>query len=285
MTRSFVRMMMVAAAGLFMSTSVLWLYSCGSVTADSDTKPSAVSGIIASAGDGRNTIQWNVVTNAASYNLYWDTEPGVSPSRHNLRAGNKIAGLTSTVYTHTGLTNGIIYYYVVTAVSPGGKESDPPSGDVSARPEAAVTCSSSETLCGSVCADLQTDRNHCGACGNNCPSAEVCKSGTCEWPASEFVGNWGNVDSATNSITKVYIQVDATNVTIHPWGKCSPTDCDWGAKSYPISSAYSGGKLHVIWVNNYERDMTFSILPNGNMQLYRFNVGAPGTTWTDVFAK
>ena len=44
----------------------------------------------------------------------------------------------------------------------------------------------------------------------------------------QLAGKWKNVDSSTNGITTLEIQVHGNKVTIHAWGKCRPTDCDWG---------------------------------------------------------
>ena len=67
------------------------------------------SGLAATAGNGQNTVSWSPVTGATGYNLYWGSSSGVSKSN-----GTKIAGVQSP-YTHSGLTNGTPYYYVVTA--------------------------------------------------------------------------------------------------------------------------------------------------------------------------
>src|SRR5262249_41914614 len=39
-----------------------------------------------------------------------------------------------------------------------------------------------QTLCGSACADLQTDVSHCGGCDVKCPANFVCSSGQCRCP-------------------------------------------------------------------------------------------------------
>jgi len=66
--------------------------------------------------NSRITIRWNPVMDAASYNIYWSTTPGVSKV-----SGNKISNVTSP-YTHNkGLTNGTTYYYIVTAVNSFGE--------------------------------------------------------------------------------------------------------------------------------------------------------------------
>lgn len=40
-------------------------------------------------------------------------------------------------------------------------------------------CTSGQSMCGSQCVSLQSDRYNCGACGNVCPSTQYCSSGYC----------------------------------------------------------------------------------------------------------
>jgi hypothetical protein len=43
-----------------------------------------------------------------------------------------------------------------------------------------ISCTAPEVECGDVCADLMTDRNHCGACFMRChPAQETCVDGMC----------------------------------------------------------------------------------------------------------
>ena len=47
-------------------------------------------------------------------------------------------------------------------------------------------------------------------------------------PAQErFTGTWDNVDPATGGL-KLMVSVEAGEFQIRAWGKCQPTDCDWG---------------------------------------------------------
>jgi kexin len=86
-------------------------------------------GVSATSRDSHNVISWAPVPNAISYNLYWSTSTGV-----NKINGTKI-NLGSNPQTHTGLTNGTTYYYVVTALSTSVESSE--SAEVSATPVAA----------------------------------------------------------------------------------------------------------------------------------------------------
>ena len=56
----------------------------------------------------------------------------------------------------------------------------------------------------------------------------------------QFEGNWENVDSNTSGVTKLNIKtlnLFGTNiVTLRAFGKCHPTDCDWGTV---VATAYA----------------------------------------------
>ena len=94
----------------------------------SSAPPTAPTGVVASPGNAQLVINWNTVTGATSYNIYWSTTSGVTTVN-----GTKIANVTSP-YTQTGLTNGTVYYYIVTAVNSYGESSA--STQVSATPSA-----------------------------------------------------------------------------------------------------------------------------------------------------
>lgn len=91
--------------------------------------PPAPTGVSASGGDGQVTVSWSPAPGATSYNIYWATTSGVTPS-----SGTKIAGVSSP-HLHDGLVNGVTYYYVVTAVGAAGE--GPASSEASASPQAA----------------------------------------------------------------------------------------------------------------------------------------------------
>jgi hypothetical protein len=51
---------------------------------------------------------------------------------------------------------------------------------------------------------------------------------TCSASLAQFAGDWNNVDPNTGGITKLSIVVSGASANVHVWGKCHPTDCDWG---------------------------------------------------------
>lgn len=54
-----------------------------------------------------------------------------------------------------------------------------PSGYVCSGGRCLLSCSSGLTECTDVCANIQTDSDHCGACARACAGGQVCKAGTC----------------------------------------------------------------------------------------------------------
>ena len=68
--------------------------------------------------------------------------------------------------------------------------------------------------------------------GGNTPVPPVADGTTID----QFVGNWANVDLNTNGMTRLEIaKVNDTTLSFHGYGKCSPTDCDWGIIQVPFT--------------------------------------------------
>lgn len=98
--------------------------------------PSAPTFLTATAGDQSVHLSWTGVSGAVSYSVY----RGLSTGGESAAA--LVTGLTSPSYTDSGLTNGITYYYVITASSTIGEGHA--SSEANARP--AVQISSTSTI-------------------------------------------------------------------------------------------------------------------------------------------
>ena len=79
------------------------------------TAPATPTGVIATGGTNQVALQWDAVSTATSYNLYYATTSGVTKAN-----GTKITN-TTTSAVQTGLTAGTTYYYIVTAVNNAGE--------------------------------------------------------------------------------------------------------------------------------------------------------------------
>lgn len=80
----------------------------------------------------KNTITWDGVAGATSYNIYWSTSPSFSKS-----TGNKIIN-ASTPYIHSGLADGTKYFYAVTSVKDNIESDMSSSIDITASKVVAV---------------------------------------------------------------------------------------------------------------------------------------------------
>ena len=122
-------------------------------TLDPMTCPSDNTDCI-TAGWHQNVLDWNAVSGATSYTIYWSTSTGVSSS------STAITGITDDNYTHTGLDNGTTYYYKGATVNSAGTGSL--SDEVSATPRTGPTvteaCTFGEAASGSV-AGLKGDND------------------------------------------------------------------------------------------------------------------------------
>ena len=84
-------------------------------------------GLVATADNGQVLLSWPAAGNAAAYNMYYSTSPGVSRTN-----GTKIGNIFSTSYIQTGLTNNTTYYFVITSVNSSSESAE--SNRVSATP-------------------------------------------------------------------------------------------------------------------------------------------------------
>lgn len=84
-------------------------------------------------GDTMTTLDWSPVAGATSYDLYWSLSPDPTPGASGV---TQIPDIVATSYTHTGLTNGSTYYYVVTSVNTGGESAASASASATPLPPA-----------------------------------------------------------------------------------------------------------------------------------------------------
>jgi len=75
---------------------------------------------------------------------------------------------------------------------------------------------------------------------------------------NQFIGSFKNTNPATSGMTRIDISRNGSNTRVHVWGKCSPSDCDWGVEdgfaygdgvgSNPVGAARS---LSAIYHKNF----------------------------------
>ncbi len=113
-------------------TILLTASDCGGTS--EDKPPNSPTNITIQAEDSQVIVSWDTDNTATSYNIYLASETGVDKVNYKSKAnGQKITNVSSP-HTIPGLTNGTIYYFVVTALK-GNLESTG-SNEVSAEPTA-----------------------------------------------------------------------------------------------------------------------------------------------------
>lgn len=119
--------------GLDNGTTYYYIVTAANSTGESEpsdeknvTPTSVPQNVRADPGAGVITVSWAPVSDAVSYNIYWNTTGSVTTT------DSAFTDLVS-LYTHTGLSNLTTYYYIVTSVNKAGLESDP-SAEVTALP-------------------------------------------------------------------------------------------------------------------------------------------------------
>ena len=101
--------------------------------------------------------------------------------------------------------------------------------------------------------------------------APLARASLCSAP---LVGDWHNINASTNAMTRALVSFTCSDVILcdtsghctggdsyyatQMFGKCSPTDCNWGAaRAYPqydgwIKSTYNFGfKTSSVWLKTY----------------------------------
>jgi hypothetical protein len=79
---------------------------------------------------------------------------------------------------------------------------------------------------------------------------------------SRFQGRWENADPNTRGITRLQIRQNGAQLAVHAFGKCTPTDCDWGEEKGSVI----GNSGHVTWDQRFAL-VKMVITPQGQNQL------------------
>jgi hypothetical protein len=109
-------------SGVLTASDIATNYALGLLATATAVAP---TGLAATAGDGQVVLSWNSSPNAIGYNV---KSSATLAGPYNIIAPN-LNGLT---YTNTGLTDGTVYYFVVSALNSAGESTN--SAAVAAQP-------------------------------------------------------------------------------------------------------------------------------------------------------
>ncbi len=254
---------------VFLITSLIiliaFMNNCGSKSSGSKgNPPSAPTNVVAVAGLAQVTVKWGNVLSATSYNIYWSTSSGVNKGN-----GTKISGVTSD-YTIAGLSNGVTYYCIVTAINNYGESAA--SNQASATPSATGLPPSAPTGVKAIASGTQI---------------------TISWDsvtnATSYNLYWSNPPGNSIKITNVMSPYTQTGLT--PWVTYNyvVTAVNSYGESFPSNSVYAVADEYIysvgkwpegiaidssgnVWVANYD-DATISELNSSGITVGTYNVG------------
>jgi CARDB len=102
-------------------------------------------------------------------------------------------------------------------------------------------------------------------------------SGSLSADTSDFIGEWVNVDFDTRGITRFVLSPTADNdiLKIEVFGKCHPTDCEWGDTSLSLYGANVSDSDYQFASARYEKGfadtiITMEFLDDGRIALDNF---------------
>src|ERR1700739_4988222 len=75
-----------------------------------------------------------------------------------------------------------------------------------------------------------------------------------------LIGTWVNVNPATRDIVKVVLTNNGGALSVHAYGACTPTPCDWGQVTGQAYSASVEGGAAVAFTANYQFGFKRTIL-------------------------
>src|ERR1700678_3755338 len=165
--------------------------------------PATPTGLAATAGNAQVSLNWSASTGATSYHVKRSTASG---------SETQISAPASNSYTDTGLTNGIKYFYVVSAVNSGGESAN--SSEVNATPTAPASPPATPTglqaTAGNAQVSLSWDAST-GAITYNVKRSTANGGPFSATLASPAVTNY--IDTAVTNGTTYYYVVSAVNAS------------------------------------------------------------------------
>jgi hypothetical protein len=105
-----------------------------------------------------------------------------------------------------------------------------------------------------------------------------------------FLGTWVNEDEDTPGITRAVIRAEPDTIFVHMWGRCHPTDCDWGEETTNIDDA-NDNQLSLEWNHGFAiTTQVVYCLEHGRLKVdshdhYIDDSGRPDADYTYYFAK
>ena len=104
-----------------------------------------------------------------------------------------------------------------------------------------------------------------------------------------LVGTWNACDSATRGIVRVEIAAAGAGITVHAFGACTPSPCDWGAVpglSYAENvSATAAVAFTAVYKFEFKETILTGVLDSGSLRVEMFNHFTDGSGRSDYYQR
>ena len=106
---------------------------------------------------------------------------------------------------------------------------------------------------------------------------------------SALVGTWNNCDPATRGLVRVVIAASGSAITVHAFGACTPTPCDWGVVPGLAYAADVSSSAAVAFTAHYKfsfKDtIVTGILDQRTLIVETFNHFTDGSGRSDYYSR
>jgi hypothetical protein len=104
-----------------------------------------------------------------------------------------------------------------------------------------------------------------------------------------LVGTWNACDAATRSLVRVVIGGSGSAITVHAFGACTPTPCDWGQVPGIAYAANVSSSAAVAFTAHYKfsfkQTIVTGVLDNGSLIVETFNHFTDNSGRSDYYTK
>jgi hypothetical protein len=106
---------------------------------------------------------------------------------------------------------------------------------------------------------------------------------------SALLGTWSNCDKATRGLLRIVIAASGTGITVHGYGACTPTPCDWGAvpaKTYAENvSASAAVAFSAQYKFSFKETIVVGHLDVGSLIVETFDHFTDGSGRSDYYSR
>lgn len=104
-----------------------------------------------------------------------------------------------------------------------------------------------------------------------------------------LLGTWVNVNPATRGMVKVIVELAGATLSVHPFGACVPTPCDWGRRNAIAYAANVSARpaiaFSVVFPQGFKNTIVVGHLEGSFLEVETFNDFVDGSGRSDYYSR